>query len=156
MCVPNALQIDASARRRQSVAQASVDVQVALRMDWQRSRLVTLKPTPSRPLMAAPVAAVIIAKEKDLIAHFRRAGALSPTNAKSVTELGVDTRLAWTILERRAIIRQAGEGLYYLDESAWLAHQKRRRRIAMTMLVIVLTLLAVSTLVTMYATAARR
>jgi hypothetical protein len=105
--------------------------------------------------MAAPVAAVIIAKEKDLIAHFRRAGALSPTNARSVTELGVDTRLAWSILERHAIIREAGQGLYYLDEFAWLAYEKRRRRIAMIMLVIVLALLAVSTFVTMRATAAR-
>ena len=105
--------------------------------------------------MAAPVAAVIIRKEKDLIAHFRGAGALSPATAKSVTELGVDTRLAWSILEARAIIREAGEGLYYLDEPAWVAHQKRRRRIAMTMLVIVLAVLAVSTFVTMRATATR-
>ena len=105
--------------------------------------------------MAAPVAAIIIAKEKDLVAHFRRAGALSPTTAKSIMELGVDTRLAWSILERRAVIREAGEGLYYLDEPAWLANQKRRRRIAMTMLVIVLVVLAVSTFVTMRATAAR-
>lgn len=105
--------------------------------------------------MGAPVAAVIIAKEKDLIAHFRRAGALSPTTAKSVTELGVDTRFAWSILERHGIIRQAGQGLYYLDELAWLAHRTRRRRTAMTLLIIVFALLAVSTFVAMRATAAR-
>ncbi len=97
--------------------------------------------------MATAAAAVIIAKEKDLVAHFRRAGALSPATAKSVTELGVETRLAWSILEGRAIIREAGEGLYYLDEPAWVAHQQRRRRIAITLLAIVLVLLAVSAVV---------
>jgi hypothetical protein len=105
--------------------------------------------------MGAAVAAVIIAKEKDLVAHFRRAGALGPANAKSVTELAIETRLAWSILERRGIIRDAGQGLYYLDELAWLAHQNRRRRTAITMLVIVLALLAVSTFLAMRATAAR-
>jgi hypothetical protein len=94
--------------------------------------------------MGAAAAAVIIAKERDLVAHFRFAGALSAASAKSATELGVDRRLAWYSLERRAIIREAGEGLYYLDEPAWLAHQKRRRRATIALLVIVLGLLAVS------------
>ena len=106
--------------------------------------------------MAASAAAVIIAKEKDLIAHFRRAGALGPTSAKSVTELGVDTRLAWNILERHAIICEAGHGLYYLDERAWLAHQRRRRRTSITLLIIVFALLAVSAFVAMRVAAARR
>lgn len=106
--------------------------------------------------MATAAAAVVIAKEKDLVAHFRRAGALSPATAKSVADLGVDTRLAWSILEGRAIIREAGEGLYYLDEPAWVAHQERRRRIAIVMLVIVLALLAVSTFVTMKAAGSPR
>ena len=106
--------------------------------------------------MATAAAAVIIAKEKDLIAHFRRAGALGPATAKSLADLGVDTRLAWSILERRAIIREAGEGLYYLDEPAWVAHQQRRRRIAITVLVIALALLAVSTFVAMQATGSPR
>lgn len=99
--------------------------------------------------MGATAAAVIIAKEKDLVAHFRLARALSPASAKSATELGVDTRLAWYILERHAIIRDAGQGRYYLDEPAWLAHQKRRRRVAIAMLVIVLAVLAISVFLTM-------
>ena len=106
--------------------------------------------------MATAAAAIIIAREKELVAHFRRAGALTPAKAKSATDLGVDPRLAWSILERRAIIREAGEGLYYLDEPAWVAHQQRRRRIATTMLVIVLTLLAISTFVTMQAAGSPR
>jgi len=106
--------------------------------------------------MAAAAAVVIIAKEKQLIEHFRRAGAIDPANAKTVTELNVDTRFAWSRLEGRAIIRQAGEGRYYLDEPAWEAHQQKRQRIARTMLVFVLALLAVITYVAIRATAAVR
>lgn len=106
--------------------------------------------------MGAAAVAVIIAKEKDLVAHFRSAGALSAATAKSTTELGVDTRLAWDILERRAIIRESGPGLYYLDEFSWQTHQRRRRRVAMTLLVTVLAILAVAALVTMRVTSARR
>ena len=106
--------------------------------------------------MTAADAAVIIAGEKRLIAHFRRTGALSPANAKSVTELGVDTGRAWATLQRRAIIREAGQGLYYLDESAWLVHDKRRRRIAMTVVIIALALVAAMIVVTLRATAAPR
>jgi hypothetical protein len=106
--------------------------------------------------MATAAAAVIIAKEKDLVAHFRRAGALSASRAKSAADLGVDTRLAWGILEHRGVIREAGDGRYYLDERAWVALQQRRRRIAMTMLVIVVVLLAVSVVLTMRATGSPR
>ncbi len=101
--------------------------------------------------MATAAATVIIAKEKHLVEHFRRAGAVSPATAKSATDLGVDTRLAWSILERRAIIREAGEGLYYLDEPVWTALQRRRRRFAIVFLVIALVVLAAGMFATMQA-----
>lgn len=72
-----------------------------------------------------------------------------------MTELNVDTRLAWSRLKRRAIIRQVGDGRYYLDEPAWEAHQQTRKRVARTVLLIVLALLAVTTFVAVRITAAR-
>ena len=105
---------------------------------------------------AAAAAAVIIAKERDLIAHFRLSGALSPASAKSATELGVDRRFAWYALERRGIIRDAGDGRYYFDEPAWLAHRKRRRRAALALLIIMLGVLAISVLATLRAASPRR
>ncbi len=101
--------------------------------------------------MATAAATVIIAKEKHLVEHFRRAGALSPETAKSAADLGVDTRMAWSILERRGIIRDAGEGLYYLDESAWVALRQRRRRLAIVFLVIALVVLAAGMVATIQA-----
>jgi hypothetical protein len=106
--------------------------------------------------MTAAVAAIVIAQERELIAHFRRAGAMTPASAKSLSELGVDSGMAWTRLARRAIIREAGDGLYYLDEPAWVAHQQMRKRIAMTMIAVALVAIATVALVVLTLTSARR
>lgn len=103
--------------------------------------------------MGTTAVAVIIAKERDLVAHFRRAGALSAATARSAAELGVASQVAWNILERRAIIREATPGRYYLDEVAWEASRQRRRRLAIVMLVIVLAVLAVAVTATVRASA---
>jgi hypothetical protein len=83
---------------------------------------------------ASAAAAIIIRKEKDLVAHFRAAGATSAGSAKSVTALGVDQHVAWRILEGKEIIREASPGTFYLDEERWEASVQRRRKIAMFML----------------------
>jgi hypothetical protein len=83
-------------------------------------------------------AAVIIRKEKDLVAHFRSAGAVTPAKAQSPDALGVDTRVAWSLLVRRAVIREASPGQFYLDEDAWEALRAKRRRLAAVMVVALL------------------
>ena len=92
----------------------------------------------------AAAAAVIFTKEKELVAHFRAAGALSARSAKSAAELAVHTGGTWHRLERRGIIRDAGQGLYYLDEHAWGVSRKWRRRAAVAILVIVCGVLVIS------------
>lgn len=79
---------------------------------------------------ASAAAAIIIKRERDLVDHFRRAGATSPQTAQSPAALGVETRLAWDILERGAIIRPGPSGTFYLDEPSWEAMGRRRRRLA--------------------------
>jgi hypothetical protein len=64
--------------------------------------------------------------------------------------------MAWTRLARRAIIREAGDGRYYLDEPAWVAHQQMQKRIAMIMLAVALVAIATVTLVVLTLTSARR
>jgi len=88
----------------------------------------------------AAAAAVVIARENDIVAHFRGAEALSAATAKSATELGVDKSGAWIMLERRGIIRAAGEARYYLDEVAWAANRARRKRAAVMLIVVALAL----------------
>ena len=82
-------------------------------------------------------AAVIIRKEKELVAHFRSAGAVTPSKAQSPDALGVDTRVAWALLRKRAVIREASPGQFYLDEAAWEALRDRRRQIAIVVAVVV-------------------
>lgn len=84
-------------------------------------------------------AGVIIRKEKDLVAHFRDARAVSPDTAQSLGALRVDEEaMAWRRLRNRAVIRQGAPGTYYLDEPSWEALGRIRHRLILVALLIVL------------------
>ena len=87
--------------------------------------------------MGAPaIAAVILRKERELVDLFRAAGATSPAGAKSLDEVGVYEAWPLSRLRRRAIVREASPGRYYLDEEVWTAMRGMRRRIAFTILAV--------------------
>ena len=87
--------------------------------------------------MGAAAAAIIIKREKDLIEHFRRAGATSPQAAQSSDALGVEEdNFVWRRLVSSAVIRPGAAGTYYLDEPSWEAMGRRRRRVAVVMMVV--------------------
>jgi hypothetical protein len=88
--------------------------------------------------MASAVAAIIIRHEKDLVAHFRATGSLTPDSAKSLSALGSHTDVAFRRLQRRAVIRESNPGFYYLDEPSWQAHQAARRRIMLLLVSLVI------------------
>jgi len=79
--------------------------------------------------MGAGYAAVIIRREKDLVAHFEQMRATSPGAAQSVEALQVEHNQFFRRLERRAVIRQSPTGLYYLDQPSWVAMNAMRRRL---------------------------
>lgn len=80
--------------------------------------------------MAPAVAAVIMRKEKDLVAHLRATGSLTPDSAKSLTALGAHIDLTFRRLQRRAVVRESQPGFYYLDEASWDALRATRHRVA--------------------------
>ena len=86
---------------------------------------------------ASAAVAIIIRREKDLVAHFRSHGAIDAAHAMTPAALGVEQRMAWEILSRNAVIRDGASGTFYLDEVSWEAGQQRRRRMAVVMLVVV-------------------
>jgi hypothetical protein len=88
--------------------------------------------------MGATAAAVIIHKEKEIVAAFRGAGATSPNHATTSAALGLHEGLAFAKLRRRAVLREAGAGRLYLDEPSWEALRATRRRMALTLLAIAL------------------
>ena len=91
--------------------------------------------------MSAPViAAVIRRKEREVVDDFRRAGATSPTTAKSLAEVGLEESWPVRRLQRRAVIREPQPGIMYLDEEVWAAVRQTRRRVALVFLVVVLVL----------------
>ena len=92
--------------------------------------------------MAAAIA-VIHRQERDIVNGFRGLGATSPDRARDPQELGVRHQHAFDRLARRAVLRDAGNGKYYLDELSWEAFRSLRRRMAIVMLVVVFAMLGV-------------
>ena len=99
--------------------------------------------------MGAAAAAIIIKREKEMIGHFRQAGATSAPTALSSGSLGVEENFIWRRLAESAVIRPAPNGGYYLDEPSWEALGRRRRRVA----IIVMTAAIVLAIVLYFASA---
>jgi hypothetical protein len=93
---------------------------------------------------ATAVAAVIIKKEKHIVEVFRRAGATSPGAAVNPDALGVHQRIAFRKLKAGAALREAGPGLFYLDEPSWEAMRSFRRRVALVIGLLVLLMAVLS------------
>jgi len=68
---------------------------------------------------ASATAAVILLKEKHIVAAFRQAGATSPSAATAPATIGVHQRLAFKKLQARAVLRETEPGQFYLDELSW-------------------------------------
>ena len=85
-------------------------------------------------------AAIIIRKERDVVAHFQQARALSPATAQSLSALGLDDGTALRRLRSRAVIREGAGDTFYLDEPGWLALGRIRRRLILVAVLIVVGL----------------
>jgi hypothetical protein len=90
--------------------------------------------------MGAVAAAAIIHKEKEIVANFRAANALTPAAARTPASLGVPEGLAFRRLRGHAVLREAEGGRLYLDEPSWQALRAIRRRMAMVMMTLVVVL----------------
>src|SRR3954471_23264923 len=91
---------------------------------------------------AAVIAAAMRRREQEVIDDFRAAGATSPDRAQSYTAIGLGDSLAIRRLKNRAVIREVGPGVYYLDEEVWAAVRRTRMRLVITLIAILAVLLA--------------
>jgi hypothetical protein len=96
-------------------------------------------------------AAIIIRKEKEIVRAFRGAGATSTPKAASTSELGVDERVAFHLLRRRNVLREASAGRYYLDEAAWEQMGRRRRSFLVVILAVAVVAAVVAAIITTHA-----
>ena len=88
-----------------------------------------------------PVIALILAKERRMIARFMAAGATSRERARSLEQVGVHGGVILRRLRERAVIRQAGADLYYVDRESWAAVRRMRRRAASVAVAIAMALI---------------
>jgi transposase-like protein len=87
--------------------------------------------------MGAAVAAVIVAKEREIVDAFRDAGAVSTVTARPLDQVGVDENIGFRRLRAHEVIREATPGRYYLDEGVWVAVRRTRRRVMVVLLAVV-------------------
>lgn len=87
------------------------------------------------------VAAVILARERRMVNRLRAAGAVTPEQARTLEELGISRGVIFRRLRERAVVRQAGQDRFYLDEPSWEAVRRGRRRAIHVLGVIALVLL---------------
>ena len=89
-------------------------------------------------------AAIIVRRQRDIVDTFRSASATTPASARSPGELGVEEDMIFKGLKRRAVLRDTGNGRYYLDEPSWQALGNiRRRLVTVVLLIALLAVLAV-------------
>jgi hypothetical protein len=92
---------------------------------------------------AGGAVAIVLIKERHVAEAFERAGATSAENARSPEELSIGAHgIGWRRLTRRAIVREASPGRFYLDVPSWQAMRKLRRQRSLGMIVLVLALVA--------------
>ena len=81
---------------------------------------------------------VILIKERQVVAAFARAGATSASTAVYPSDIAVDLGgVGGRRLIELAVLREAGEGRYYLDLLSWEALRRQRRRILFVILLII-------------------
>jgi hypothetical protein len=82
----------------------------------------------------------ILRKERQVVRHFREAGAVSPSSAKGLDEVPEKHSLGLHRLRRRAVIREARPDRFYLDEEVWEALGRTRRRVSLAVLALIVLL----------------
>ena len=97
--------------------------------------------------MGATAAAVIIAREKRIVAAFRGAGATTPSTAIPPATMGIGERVAFRRLCRRAVLREATPGAFYLDEPSWKTLRTSRQRVVLLAVIGLVIGLIVGTLI---------
>lgn len=81
---------------------------------------------------------IILLKERQVVEAFLRAGATSAATAVHPADLSVDLGgVGGRRLVKQAILRQAGDGRYYLDPLGWEALRRHRRRVLFAILLLI-------------------
>ncbi|HKH93727.1 MAG TPA: hypothetical protein VKA54_18125 [Gemmatimonadaceae bacterium] len=81
---------------------------------------------------------ILLIKERQVVDAFMRAGATSVERAVLPSDLAVDLGgVGGRRLVERAVLREAGDGRYYLDLLGWEAVRRHRRRVLSLILLLI-------------------
>lgn len=84
------------------------------------------------------VTALLVRRQHAIVRAFAQAAATTPATACSASQLGLKPGMAWHHLVGHAVLRCPGGGRYFLDLPNWQRLRRRRRRIALAVVITVL------------------
>ena len=87
------------------------------------------------------VVGIVLGNERRMVAVFSARGAVTPEQALTLEQLGIEHGLILRRLMARAVIREAAPDRFYLDEASWNAVRRSRRRAARVAAVVALALM---------------
>ncbi|MGK2961710.1 MAG: hypothetical protein ACSLFK_06115 [Gemmatimonadaceae bacterium] len=96
--------------------------------------------------------AVMRRKERELRRVFHEAGALDPSTAQSLADMGLEETRALGRLRRHEVVRESSPGCFYFEEEVWLAVRAARIRMA----IMLISAVGLTALVGLYAVAGSR
>ena len=88
------------------------------------------------------ITAIMAYRQRAIVRAFEQAAATTVAMACRPEQLNLKPGMAWHQLVAHAVLRCPGEGRYFLDAANWRRLRQRRRRMALTVVIGVLVLLA--------------
>jgi hypothetical protein len=93
------------------------------------------------PFFPGIIAVILVIKIKKIIQRFLDTGTTSPPAAKTPEELNIRTSLLFQRLLRRKVLVETFAGRYYLDEEALQEYNNTRRKIMITVILVIALLI---------------
>lgn len=90
-------------------------------------------------------AAAIVVRQNRLMRHFREAGALDESSARTLEEIGERNSWIFRKMVQRNVFVMVGDGHYYMDElfAAQFVHDRRVRSLTLTAILLVVLVIVV-------------
>ena len=94
------------------------------------------------------ITSVMVHRQRAIVRAFEQGAVTSASTARSAEQMGLKPGLAWHHLVGHAVLRCPGEARYFLDVANWQRLCRRRRQLAVMVIVALLIGLALVLLAT--------
>lgn len=84
------------------------------------------------------ITSVMMLRQRAIVRAFEQGAVTSSATARTAEQMGLKPGMAWHHLVGHAVLRCPGEGRYFLDVANWQRLRRRRRHLALMVIVALL------------------